>query len=220
MTSCQKEDTIVDQTGTVEEGNLSTTNNIEQLEIDETTAEKPVFHKSFSSDLTKEEAKAEWTKAVDEYIKALPKEEVEERSHCSGFYMSVQTLTGSQLYAGTDGSVSTKIYLKSSKGDIQTKWYSLNNPGDDRERGDWDFYLVRYDNSSSLNWFGIESTKLALKGTDGWYVKYFDVYIQKPSGTTGYSNLISDPLTWLDSSQSYLWDYYTNAYKGKGIIYC
>jgi hypothetical protein len=101
----------------------------------------------------------------------------------------------------------------------------LNNRGDDREKGQWDFYTfyVRVD-ASTTKWVELTSAVLYLKGTDGWYVQLFDVIIDRAHQLFSYNRLIGGstiktaPRTWLDSNTNNLWDVYRTGDIGKGRL--
>jgi len=224
MTSCEKTETTTDPIDAVE-GNMSTTNNTDKIEIDVTKAEKPLLHMHFSKDLSKEEADAEWEKVVDKFIETYKLENgpIEDRGVSTEWFSSLRTRTGTQTHNGTDDNVWARLGFRSSYGYTTHSWYELNNWGDDREEGDWDYYLIRsYISGQAVSWVETRWAQLALQGTDGWFVTDFDVHMHtsyQSIYSTGASHIYSAPNIWLDNSSSSGWDYYNTANIGYGRIY-
>ncbi len=227
LTSCEKTEQVIDAATTeaIQEGNKSTTNNNEELLIDENTEVlEPALRMSFSDDLTREEADAQWKKAVDKYINQLKLEEPQlaERGVSTELFFRLRTKTGPQTNNGTDANVYGRLNFASNRGNITTKWFNLDNFGDDREEGDWDYYLLRAPiNGSSISWARARWGQLALKGTDGWFPTDFDIYMYPSYQTvsaTGSSHLYSHPNVWLDNSSSSSWDYYNTGTIGYGVL--
>ena len=94
----------------------------------------------------------------------------------------------------------------------------MNNEGNDRENGAWDFYYFGT-HVSSINWIEAESAVLALQGTDGWHIRFFDIRVwssRQFSSAIGNSRAISSPQIWLDNNTSTGWDYYNTGNVGTG----
>ena len=223
MTSCEKIETTPDPIQEIE-GNLSTTNNDDQIEIDDTKTEKPVLHMHFSKDLTKEEADAEWNKTVNKFIETYKLEigPIEDRGVSTEWFASVRTRTGTQTYNDTDAKVRARLGFRSSYGNTSHSWLDIDNAGDDREKGDWDYYLFRnWISGQSVSWVQARWAQLALQGTDGWFVTDFDVRLY-PSyqsiPATGSTFIYSAPNVWLDNSSSSGWDYYHTGNIGYGRL--
>ena len=217
MTSCEKTETVEAPIDAIEENNITT--NSGEIEIDKTNAKKPILHKSFSKDLTKEEANAEWNKVVDEYIQSLPEEEIDDRGYGKSWYLTAVTHTGSGSSDDTDDDVYAGLSFRSDRGNFSSPWWELNNHGDDREEGDWDYYLMRYDHHSYLRYVGLNSATIALCGDDGWYLKYFDITIRLIGKNYSCSIVQDDRNVWLDNSNSNLCAYHYSGGIGSGTCY-
>ena len=221
VTSCKKAETLPDAIN-VEEGYLSTTNNSEQMEdIDLSNVETPVFQQSFSGDLTKEEADAEWKKVVKEYMAILPSvEDIEDRS-TNSFYTLLKTYTGAATNAETNGTVYAATTFDSNLGIISSKWLKLDHSNLDRRRGSWDFYMIKNTFDSQIDWVQLHSANIALRGTDAWYLKHYDTIIlpeYQTVSSTGASAIGSTPSVWLDSELPTSFDFYYTGKAGNGQL--
>jgi len=227
-TSCEKTTDMVD-TNVVEveaeEGNKSTTNNDTSISIDESTEVlEPVLRMRFSKDLTQEEADAQWETEVNKFITQLKieKPQLVERGVSTELFFSLRTKTGPQTHNGTDDTVYGRLNFASNRGNLTSKWFNLNNFGNDREEGNWDFYLLRAPiPGSPISWARARWAQLALKGTDGWFPTDFDIHIHTSDQTvpaTGSSHIFASPNVWLDNSSSNTWDYYYTGVIGYGTL--
>lgn len=227
LTSCEKTDDIVKEDSIVkEEGNMSTTNNDTKIFIDENEEVlEPVMHMRFSDNLTKKEANAKWDIEVDKYITKykLENPQLAERGVSTELFFRVRTKTGSQTDNDTDATVRSRLNFASNIGNLTTGWIGLDNFGDDREKGDLDYYLFKVKiNNSSISWARARYAQLALQGTDGWFPKWFDILIydhDQSVPASGDSYIISNPNVWLDNSKSSDWDYYYTGIIGYGTTY-
>lgn len=217
MASCEKSETETELPieKSQEEGFISKTGNSDS-EI-ETTNEflSPLLHKRYDASLSKEEAVALFHEAVSKFKKE--NERTNRTGTASYFYFEVWTRTSNYAHSQTDGSVWARFNFLTDKGHKHLPWARLNNEGDDRENGSWDFYYFGT-HASSISWLEAESTQVALRGTDGWHVKYFDIRVwsHKQSSATGNSRVLSNPEIWLDNTTSTGWDYYYTGNVGTG----
>ncbi len=214
--SCEKTETEIDlpKEESKGEGFYSKTGNNDS-EIDATSEVlSPLIHKRYDASLSKEEAQALFQTAVSKFIK----ETGHTNRTASYFYFEVWTKTSNYAHSQTDGSVWARFNFMTDKGSKNLPWARLNNEGDDRENGSWDFYYFGA-HASSINWLEAESAQVALRGTDGWHVKYFDIRVwayKQFSSATGNSRVLSNPETWLDNNTSTGWDYYYTGNVGTG----
>lgn len=214
--SCEKSETETElpiEESQVEGFNSKTGNNDSSVEMT-SEALSPLLHVRYDASLTKEEAEASFDTAVSEFVK--------ENGHASKsssyFTFRVQTRTGNLAHSQTDGSVWARFNFLTDKGYKYLPWTKLNNAGDDRQNGAWDFYYFGT-HVSSINWLEGKSASLALKGTDGWYVKYFDVRVYATDqyvSATGNTRILSNPEIWLDNATANGWDYYYTGNTGSG----
>jgi len=208
MTSCEKTGTINDSTD-IQEEFLNTTGNSGKIEIDVANAQKPLFHKSFNGNLSREETEIKWNKIVKEYLEANPIKNTGVEDRSSNFWdVVIRTRTGNN---GTDADVYARIFYRTNQGDIIEGWtdFELNNFGDDRETGDIDYYYFRHYSNSPISWVELNNAQLALKGTDAWDVEWYDIYSDSQDfNSTGFYRLYTDPNITLYNSNSQMWDYY------------
>ena len=99
-------------------------------------------------------------------------------------------------------------------------WVRMDNEGEDRQNDSWDFYYFGT-HIPSMNWVEAKNASLALQGTDGWYIKWFDVRVyswHQHSSATGSTRILSDPEQWLDNTTSSGWDFYHSNSTGYGRL--
>lgn len=215
-TSCEKTETETDLPieDRQEEGFTSKTGNNDS-EIDATSETlSPLLHKRYDASLSQEEAQALFNTEVSKFIK----ETGHTNRAASYFYFEVWTRTSNYAHSQTDGSVWARFYFLTDQGSKNLPWTRLNNEGDDRENGSWDFYYFGT-HASSISWLEAKSAQVALRGTDGWHVKYFDIRVwasKQFSSATGNTRAISNPEIWLDNNTSTGWDYYYTGNVGTG----
>lgn len=214
LASCQKEEL------NREEGLMSKTGNQELVDDsagDELLQTEVVLHMQYSKDLTAEEAEAEWNKDVANF--EMPSNL---KAYSTEWFFRVRTHTGPQTNNGTDGRVECKIRFTTNIGGYITGRYNLNNAGNDREEGDWDFYLVRtYIANRAISWLEVDYAYLYLQGTDGWFPTDFDVYATpyyQSIPATGGTYIFSAPNVWLDNNSSTGWDTYYTGNIGYGRL--
>jgi len=214
--SCEKSETEIDLPAeeTSEEAFHSKTgNNDSEIEISSAILE-PLLHKQYDASLSKKEAKALFGAEVSKFMK---ENKLTSRSS-SYFYFQVETRTSNYAHSQTDGNVWARFNFLTDQGNLNLPWTRLNNSGDDRENGAWDFYYFGT-HVSSINWLEAKSATLALQGTDGWHVRYFDTRVyswKQSSSATGNTRAISNPETWLDNNTATGWDFYYTGNVGTG----
>lgn len=216
MTSCQKEEPQNELfiENTQEEGFVSKTGNNDS-EIEATSEVlTPLLHRSYDASMSKEEAAALFHADVAKFEKENGK------TNRPGKYIKfeVWTLTSSLSHSQTDANVWARANFLTDKGSKNVPWFRLNNEGNDRENGAWDFYYFGT-HTSSINWFEAKSATVALQGTDGWHIKYFDIRVwgsKQYSSASGNSRVLSNPESWLDNNTSSGWDYHNTGYVGTG----
>lgn len=226
ITSCEQEAIISptdSETINDMEGFKSTTGNTDApLIINEDEVLEPIFRMSFSSDLTKEEAEAEWSQAVENYMRSINNTELEDRGFSTEWFFRVATITGSQTYNGTDGRVYSRATFNTSKGYYRTPYYRMDTPDDNFEEEKWDFFLFRtYIPYEAVEWVEAKHADLALNGTDGWFIKFYGVYVGRDSQSipaSGSTYIYSQPNVWLDSPSSNNYDFYNTGWIGTGRL--
>lgn len=214
--SCEKLETEADlPTEEVEvEGFKSETGNYDSAIESTSEVLLPLLHLRYDASLSQEEASALFNTAVSKYMK----ESGQANKTASYFYFEVWTRTSNYAHSQTDGSVWARFYFMTDKGSKNLPWARLNNEGDDRQNGAWDFYYFGT-HASSISWLEAQSTQVALKGTDGWHVKYFDIRVwayKQSADATGNTRVLSNPELWLDNTTSSGWDYYYTGNVGTG----
>lgn len=193
-----------------EEGFKSQTENSDS-EIEELSDEKALFHMRYSGDISEEEANTKFDVDVKSFMEEYKKNN---RGVSTEWFYFISTHTGIQTDNNTDASVWARALFKTDKGGINAGWKELNNYGNDREKGDIDFYLFRtYYPGQAVSWVEVDYASIALKGTDGWFVTRFNVILrddEQSVSASGKSEIITYPLVWLDNTSSGGWDYYHN----------
>jgi len=213
FTSCQKSElneTESTENINQEEGFRSVTGNSDS-EVEEISKEKPIYHVTYKGNLTSEEAEARFEKDAAKFMAEYKKSH---RGVSTEWFYRIATRTGTQTHNDTDADVYGRVTFQTDKGFRNPGWVELDNFGNDRERGDWDFYIFRATYpGQAVSWVEAECAQLALRGTDGWFVTRFYAQVYTSIQTlpsTGYSRIISSPNVWLDNASSSGWDYYTN----------
>ena len=162
LLGCKKSDIEIDE---VENSDLITIGS-------ESAALQPILHKKFSQDLTEEELDEKWAEAVAEYNRKTALQKTSDHE-VKGPVVQISTRTGTKKYDATDSGVQSTIYF--SDGNDRYKVHAnLNNPGDDREKGDVDRYLFHLGHQVNTS---LRFTKftLAMTGNDGWGIEYYQV---------------------------------------------
>jgi len=172
--------------------------------------------------MSKEEVDAQWEKMVTEYMSTVEKQELNDRGVSTEWFYTIKTRTGTQTHNDTDGDVYAYVNFNTSRGGVTQGGYLDNFWSNDREKGDWDAYLIRtYYPGQAVSWVQARWGQISLRGTDGWFPTDFDVHIYTSDQTvsaTGYSRFYSAPNVWLDNSSSGGWDSYYTGVIGYGTL--
>ncbi len=218
MASCEKSETdtpLPIERGQEEGFNSTTGNNDSEIDANSEVL-SPLLHKRYDASLSKKEAEALFSVAVSKFEK-----ENGYASKTSGFInFEVSTTTSNLAHSQTDGNVWARVNFLTDKGHKHLPWFRLNNEGDDRENGSWDFYYFGT-HVSSISWLEAENAVVALQGTDGWHIRYFDVRViswNQSSSASGSTRIYSNPEIWLDNSTASGWDYYNTGNVGYGRL--
>jgi len=224
LTSCEQEailpDTDLEITNDAEQFK-STSGNADGVQPSNSDITTPVLHHRFTGNMSREEVEAQWETMVADYVSNIETTELEERGVSTEWFYSIYTRTGTQTHNDTDGDVYSYVTFDTDRGSRQQGAW-LNNFGDDREKGDWDVYLIRtYMPGLAVSWVEARSGQLVLKGTDGWFVTDFDVHVfrsQQSISAAGYTRFYTAPNVWLDNATSSGWDYYVTGNVGSGRL--
>lgn len=215
--SCEKSE-HTQQEGLKTEGGdqVLETNSEEQLFTPEI-----VLHKSYDGSLSAEEAKAKWIEDVNKMESANTL-----KTARNTWRFSVSTKTGFENNANTNGGVYCRIMFTTDKGPYGTRDLRLDNPSDNFEKYQWDYFLIANTwgdytyGSTYINWIELNSASLWLVGTDGWYVEKFNIEVEADKqiySASGTTYLHSSPNKWLDNSSGGGWcPYYTGHNDGSG----
>ncbi|MDY8137620.1 hypothetical protein [Aquimarina sp. 2201CG5-10] len=219
--SCEKSDTKTEIFEIQEEeGFKSSTGNQDQvLNIGEEEIQQPLLHMSFGKEISEEEAELHWNNAVKEYMRKNP---IQNRDYSTNWGYTIRTYTGTQIYNNTNGLAQASVSFYTSAGTHHTGYVDLDNPGNDRQRGQYDYYLFRTSIiGQAVSWVEVNNAHLRLEGTNGWFVKEFNVYVLRYDQTvpaSGSSYIITAPNIWLDNENPNGWDYYNTLNIGIGRL--
>ncbi len=210
MISCEKPDAETEVTKEIgHEGYMSITGESDSI-LSKNLQEiaSPILQMHFDKNVSKEEAFARFNKQASKFTGII----INPNSGTSKeWFYQIWTNTGVQANAQTDGTVHASVYFNTNKGGKHTAYVNLNNPGDDREGG-WDAYLMKTSiPGQPVSWVETKHAHIRLKGTDGWFIKHFYVYVKsfhQSVPATGYTSIVSKPNQWLDNNTSTGWDYY------------
>jgi len=219
ITACEKTESDTEIIN--KEGFMSTTGNSNTLITEnQSEAVTPIFHMSFGAEIGKEEATAKFQETIAEYHSTNNSQNRGPilTGPITKWYYRVVTITGdyedaNSYNTGTDGSVRISIDFLTDLGIITKNDLRLDNPGNDREEGTWDFYYFALDlpNPLDISWIEVESAALKLKGKDGWYIREVGIRGNENDNTAQNTALTSRPGLWLDSDCNNCWDtFYTN----------
>lgn len=220
LVSCQKEETENDLRieKSQEEGFFSKTGNNDS-ELD-TSSEIliPLLHKQYDASLSREDVEASFEADVSKFMK----EESKANRPRSYVYIQVATRTGTYSHSESDANIWARVNFLTDKGSHLPPWFKLDDPiRNDFENGAWDFFYFGV-HISSINWVEVENATLALQGTDGWYVQWFDVHLKNDSryegAASGRSDIYSNPQSWMDNSTSSGWDFHSTGNVGRGRL--
>ncbi len=210
--ACEKSEDVIPEEAIEfnNEGAQSEVDNHDHLVSTKDAQVGSVLHMSFDKNLSDDEAERAWDSAVKNYLIKNPNQN---KGVSTEAYYQVVTKTGSQATNGTDALVQASADFNHSGGSFHTDYITLNNPGDDREEGQKDFYLIRiYFPNITISWIEVEHAHIRLQGTDGWVVNSFKTKILPEHQTvpaTGVSKVVTYPEIWLTGDNATDWDYYT-----------
>lgn len=210
MVSCQKEETETNpfiEKAQEEEGFKSQTGNSDSEIESSPEVIKPLLHMQYDGSMSREEAQASFDVEVAKFMKEGGRTNRSE----SHIYFQIHTYTGTGIHNESDARVNAEVNFLTDKGPKKFR-AELNDPIlNDRERGTWDaYYYVMY--VSQISWIQAKNVTLALQGTDGWFVKYFWLYM--PNNHSSYSSASggiwapTSPNQWLDNATENYWDYF------------
>lgn len=220
--SCEKEEVLAPESSSELEGFMSKTGK-NDTKIDENVNEAIlVLHKQYSDGISEEEASVDFEKLVAEYVRQNPVDVNQQKGVSTEWFYRIKTKTGSQGDNETDGDVKARVKFRTSKGVTYHSISNLDKSGNDRERGQTDYYLykTRY-SGQAVSWVEIQSATISLKGTDGWFITVFDVYtypLYQNAPVTGGTAVRSTPNVWLDNNYFWGWDTYSTGERGTGRL--
>ncbi|MBG6132977.1 hypothetical protein IWQ47_004213 [Aquimarina sp. EL_43] len=222
IASCEKEESLNTEISNQTEGFMSKTGNSDTKIVENTDEVFPVLHERYGADINEEEASAKFEEAVTEYILQNPLAVNNEKGVSTEWFYRIKTITGSQGDNETDGDVKATVKFRTSKGIRYHSISNLDKSGNDRERGQTDYYLYRTSYpGQAVSWIEIQSATICLKGTDGWFPTTFDVYAypyQQNVAATGGTAVRSHPNVWLDNNYFWGWDCYATGERGTGRL--
>lgn len=220
MSSCEKSETEIELPvqQNEDEGFKSLTNQSDSEMDAGSEALLPLLHIRYDASMSKKEADAAFAGEIAKY----EKEHTMVRANRPSSYLrfQVSTRTGSYVNSQTNGNVWGRFNFMTDQGYKVLPWVRMDNEGDDRQNDSWDFYYYGT-HISSINWVEAGSGTLALQGTDGWYVKWFDIKAlpsYQYNRATGGTAIYSDPEQWLDNTTASGWDYYYTGNTGYGRL--
>ncbi len=212
LTSCKKDETEPAN----EEGLKSSTGDLEtpsppEAEDAIVSHSEVVFHKSYGAELSEEEVDALWERDVKQFKKESAQSKVNGVS--TEFFYSVRIWTGTQTNNGTTGEAYFDAIFITDMSSPPAGRTTLNMNGEltDLNGGD-DRYLMKYvidEGIYPISFVEAVSGRLSLKGTDGWFVKFWAISLfpdQQSVPATGFSQLGAKVNKWLDNDTPEGWD--------------
>lgn len=170
--SCKKKDDVPD---------FESVNNVSDRQ-----PSKPVLHMSFKAGTPEDEIEKQW----DEAVLSLKNEtHIQKTSGSDTYYYHIRTETGTKKYDATDSPVSGYVYFTKDgylRGALD---FYLNNPGDDREKGQIDLYLFPVEVEIPFHKIAFTSAYVEMGGNDGWGIEYFHAYTTAQMHEPGYPYL-------------------------------
>ncbi len=131
---------------------------------------EPEFHMSFPPGMSEKKMDSLWHQGFSKHSgnnNYVP----DVSGPVNGFRYKIITRTGTYKYDATDSRVMARLWYEV---DGVSKWaeVKLDNPGNDREKGQTDVYttIVPVPIGSTLKF---KSFRLKMEGTDGWGIQYF-----------------------------------------------
>ncbi len=227
IVSCEKSDlnTETNQSIETEEGFKSTTGNNDQvIENNDSKINQPILQLHFDKNVSKEEAMLKRNEVVEEYMSKQP---TQQKGYSTELFYEVWIITGTQTDNNTDGFVSLATDFNSDQVDLLIREsVQLDIPNYDDREGGWDYYFFRYKGYRPervrVSWVEIDSARLALQGTDGWFVKELTIAIfpsVQTAPASGGCYFSVSPNIWMDNEKPNGWDlYYTGSIENTGRI--
>ncbi|WP_397364841.1 hypothetical protein [Olleya sp. R77988] len=170
--------------------------------IDDVEVKEALFHMTYSGDISEEEANAKFNLDVKSFMKDYKKNS---KGFSTEWFYFIATHTGNQSNNNTDDDVFVVTRFNTNKGKINSH-RTLNNWGDDREKGDWDYYFFStYYPNEAVSWVECDYVYIFLSGTDGWFITdlFVGVFPSFQSASSyGYSKIVAYPNVWLDNPSS------------------
>jgi len=178
------------------------------FQMEELSDEKALFHMTYSGNISEEEANYKFDVDVKSFMEEYKKSN---RGVSTEWFYYVWTHTGTQSNNNTDDDVYSRVEFRTDKGRIRAN-RTLNHWGDDREKGDWDYYLFNTSYpGQAVSWVELDYARLSLWGTDGWFVTHFNVQAHpayQSISSSGYTQIATQPNVWLDNATNSTDDIY------------
>lgn len=218
LVSC--EEITTNSTAEENEGFLSGTNSSDYIEVDESEKEviMPILTMSYKEGDTRADSEAEWEKKVEEFIAQQSKSRAAYK-----VYVDIYTKTGTVKNADTDGRVELRFSVNEGGFPNYTPYFKLDNPGNDREKGQTDHYLFGFDTGKVDGKVSFRDATLKLKGKDGWYITDYRCKIlpnsQVYSCNKGVAQIGNTANIWLDNRTSIGWDRHRENWKSGSIYF-
>ena len=192
VVACENSDSEIENDLDIE--NIDPADQGEVLELDSTV----VFSMHLGAEVTEEDAKIEFDKAVDSYLSSLPESKSEAFS--TEWFTNIYLYTGTQTDNDTNGKVRSAITYETSKGRHYASSVVLGSGNIDR-KGGWDFYLIRDSfPGEAVEWVELVRGSICLQGNDDWFVTIFGAGIVEGDQSilaTGRSYFFDYPNEWL-----------------------
>lgn len=192
--------------------------NTELLRPDLVETNKPmkqILHLKLDGNLSIAEASERWNTYKAQYFEENNSNLNQKRTNDEVTF-SVYTITGdNRSWYGTDGDVYCYIGFRTNATTFRYAFSELDNFGDDREPGDYDFYLFEFETGDiPISWIEIDNAWLALKGSDCWFVDDFKAYVSRhyqSENAWGYTEVEPNNINeyMCGSGNNFDW-YYTN----------
>ncbi len=190
-------------------------NTIETTDEVVTKTVKPFLHMSFDADVSEEEASAMFNKALEEYYNKNALSKISTKN----WTYRITTRTGNSKYDDTDGAVKSTVRFRTNTG-AHTWTVYLDNTGNDREKGQTDYYGIDITFDQSLRWVELRSASISLKGKDKWVFNKFKVDMTKLMQPGSESNYLGgsllepviNPAGSLDNNSTNGWDTWDSRY--------
>lgn len=212
--SCEKSEIVTETIELSKEGLENELGVPDQVSNEqESEAMLPVLHMSFDKNMSPEEVKLTWNKAVKDYTSKKP---IEKRVE-SGFNYTIYTQTGNEAENGTTDSVEAWIVFRLGNNidghPVTNHHLRVSLEHDDgassRGQGQFDFYLfesILLNNVPDVSWVEVDQAFFGVIGSDNWFPTLFQTFVapewqNRPA--TGAAFLISYPNVWIERSLYY-----------------